>query len=217
MSLGIRIVMADDHEIFRDGFAVMFQNTNTIELVDQVSNGAFLVASVTKNLPDVVVTDIQMPTMDGIEATRIIRSKFPHIPVIAMTMFDDNYSIIEMLKAGATGYIGKNSGKQVVFEAIRAVYAGENYYCRSTSEKLSALISSGRFDPTNLETLDFSPIELRVISYICQDMETKEIAEKLSINWTTIKKIRMEILDKAGVGSTAGLIMFAVRSGIYKL
>ncbi len=216
MSVPIRIIMADDHEIFRDGFAAMFRNNKEIELVDQASNGAFLVALVTKHKPDVVLTDIQMDNMDGIEATKIIRKRFPEIPVIAMSMHEDNYSIMEMLKAGAIGYLVKNAGKQVVMEAIRSAYNGENYYCKTTSEKLSALITAGRFDPKNFVSLDFNPTELRIIGLTCNDKDSKQIAEELGISTKSVNQYRMHIMEKAGVKSTAGLIVFAIRNGMYK-
>lgn len=212
----IRIIMADDHEIFREGFAAMFHNNPGIELIAEAVNGAYLVSLVSTHKPDVVLTDIQMDVMDGIEATRIISKRFPETAVIAMSMYDDNYSILEMLKAGAIGYLVKNATKQVVMEAIRAAYAGENYYCRTASQRLSALITAGRYDPKNQVSLDFTPTELRIIRMICMDMDSRQIAAELLVSLYTVKTYRREIMEKAGVKSTSGLIMFAVRNGMVK-
>ena len=213
----IRIIMADDHEIFREGFAAMFRNHPEIELVDQASNGKFLIAQVEQHRPDIVITDIQMDGMDGIEATRIICQRFPSIAVIAMSMYDDNYTIMEMLKAGAVGYLVKNASKETVIAAIRSAFSGEHYYCRTSSQKLSALISAGRFDPNNPELVDFTPTELRIIRLICDGVDSKEIAEQLYIGKKVVEKYRMEIWEKAGVKSTAGLILFAIRNGMYRV
>lgn len=217
MSAMIRIVMADDHEIFRDGFAAMFRSCADIELVDQAPNGQFLLALVKRHLPDVVLTDIQMDPVDGIEVTRQISRQFPGMPVIALSMFGDNYSIMEMLQAGAMGYLLKNAGKEVVMEAIRSAYRGEPYYCRTASQKLSALIASGRFDPRKPETVDFNPTELRIIRMICEDMESQQIAEQLNCSLGTVNKYRARIMEKAGVKSTTGLIVYAMRNGVVRV
>ncbi len=217
MTATIRIVMADDHEIFRDGFASMFRSREDIELVDQASNGQFLLALVERHRPDVVLTDIQMDPVDGMEATRQITRRFPGTPIIALTMYEDNYSIMEMLKAGAKGYLLKNAAKEVVMEAIRSAFRGEPYYCRTASQKLSALISSGRFDPRNQEAVDFTATELRIIRMICEDMESRQIAEQLNTSLGSINRYRAQIMEKAGVKSTTGLIVYAMRNGLVKL
>jgi DNA-binding NarL/FixJ family response regulator len=209
--------MADDHELVRDGFAAMIEINKEFELVGQASNGEFLVSLVRQYQPDVVVTDIQMPVMSGLEATGIIKKQFPDMPIIAMSMYDENYSIMEMLSAGATGYIAKNSGKQVIYEAIRAAYTGENYYCRNISEKLTALITSRRFDPRNLQVLDFNATELRVIRLICEGLESSEISEKLSLSPVTLKKMRLEIMSKTDSKSSVQLMHFALKNGIFKV
>ncbi len=213
----IRIVMADDHEIFRNGFAALFQESRDMELMDLASNGAQLVAAVEKLRPDVVFTDIQMPVMNGTEATRIIHRRFPEIPVIAMSTFDDNQSILEMLRAGAIGYLGKYSTKDVVMEAARAAFRGETYYCRNTSQTISTLISSGRLDINTLETPDLSATDLRIIRMICDGMESAEIAEELKVSLSTVNRYRIEIAEKTGTKNLPSLVVYAVRNGIYKV
>jgi len=217
MTTPIRIVMADDHEIFRDGFAAMFRNRQDIELVDQASNGQVLLTLVERYRPDVVLTDIQMGPVDGVEVTRQITRRFPGTPVIALSMYEDNYSIMEMLRAGAMGYLLKNAGKEVVTEAILSASRGEPYYCRTASQKLSALIASGRFDPRNQEAADFTATELRIIKMICEDKESRQIAEELNISLGTINRYRAQIMEKAGVKSTTGLIVYAMRNGLVRM
>src|SRR5690349_5633525 len=109
MLLPIRIIMADDHELFRDGFAGMIKENQDMELVDQAPNGAFLVRQVEQLRPDVVVTDIKMETMDGVDATRIICKQFPGTRVIGLSVYDTPGRIREMLDAGAIGYLNKNA------------------------------------------------------------------------------------------------------------
>ena len=137
MSAKIRIVMADDHELFRDGFAGMFINSQEIEVVDMAPNGRFLLALVEKYRPDVVLTDIQMGPVNGFEVTREIVKYYPGIPVIALSMFGDSINILGMLQAGACGYLVKNARKETVIEAIRAASRGEKYYCQTASSQIS--------------------------------------------------------------------------------
>jgi DNA-binding NarL/FixJ family response regulator len=208
--------MADDHEIFRDGFAAMFTNNPQIELVEQVSNGQLLVAAVDKHKPDVVLTDIQMDTMDGLEATRIIHKRHPNISIIVMSMFEDYFTIIDMLKAGAIGYLVKNARKETIKEAIIAAYRGEAYYCKTASATISALISSGKLDPKNLELTEFNPTELRIIKLICMNKESQQIADEMGLHKKTVDRYRPDIMDKAGVKTMGELMMWAVRNGVYR-
>src|SRR5690348_11549499 len=103
----INILLADDHEIFRDGFRIMLKKQNKIVLVGEAENGKELIELTTSLQPDIIITDIKMPKIDGIEATRILANKYPHMGIIALTMFDDNHLIIDMLEAGARGYLIK--------------------------------------------------------------------------------------------------------------
>jgi DNA-binding NarL/FixJ family response regulator len=124
----IRLLMADDHEIFRDGFRLMLSKFTDITLVGEAENGLQLVELAKELDPDVIITDIKMPVMDGIEATQKIAEILPHIGIIGLSMFDENDLIIDMLEAGAQGFLIKNAGKVEITEAIRSVYNNEPYY-----------------------------------------------------------------------------------------
>lgn len=212
----IRILMADDHKIFREGFAAMFSGNPEITLLDMAADGRVLLNMVEKYRPDVVLTDIQMETMDGFEVTRHIVRHYPLIPVIALSMYEDNYSIIEMLRSGARGYLVKNAGKELVIEAIKSANRGDNYYCRTASRKISALIASGQYNPKDEAIREFSPTEVRILQLICEDYESKEIAEKMNMALPTINRYRVQLLEKAGVKNAAALVFFAVRNGLVR-
>jgi DNA-binding NarL/FixJ family response regulator len=137
--------------------------------------------------------------------------------VIAMSMYEDSHTIMEMLKAGATGYLVKNSGKKVVMDAIRAAHKGEHFYCRSASQKIAALTAAGRLNPNEQDRVDFTPIEERIIRLICEEYESKEIANELNLEVNNIAKYRKTIFQKAGVNSTAGLVLFAIRNGLFRI
>ena len=212
----IRILMADDHQIFREGFAAMFASSQEILLQDQAANGRILLAQVEKYRPDVVLTDIQMDPVDGFEVTRQLTKQHPEIPVIALSMYEDNYSIIEILRAGACGYLVKNAGKDAVTDAIKATYRGESFYCRTASRKISALIASGRYDPSENQSSEFSPTDRRILQLLCEDYDSKEIAEKMNISLVMINRYRMQLLEKAGVKTATALVFFAVKNGLVR-
>ena len=214
----IRIVLADDHDIFRDGFNVMLKKQSQFKLVGEASNGTELIEVTEKLMPDVVITDIKMPKLDGIEAARIITSKFPGIYIIALSMFDDDNLIIDMLEAGARGYLLKSAHKNEIFDAIRSVYNNETYYCKSTSGKLIQMIAQSRFNPHKQTPKPlFSKKEIEVIKMICQEASNKEIASRLFLSTRTIEGYRNRIQARIKAKNTAGIVIYAIKNGIYKL
>lgn len=214
----IRIVLADDHEIFRDGFNVMMKKQADIKLIGEAANGMELIEIAGKLLPDIILTDIKMPKIDGIEATKILTSRYPGINIIALSMFDDDNLVIDMLEAGAKGYLLKSAHKNEIIEAIKSVYKNENYYCKNTSTKLVQLIATSRFDPyKEVQKPLFSKKEIEMIRLICQEVTNKEIAAKLFLSIRTIEGYRERIQEKMRVKSTAGIVIYAIKTGIFKI
>ncbi|MET0242168.1 MAG: response regulator transcription factor, partial [Flavitalea sp.] len=190
----IRIVMADDHEIFRDGFRLMISRQDDIQLVGEAGDGKELVELVATLRPDVVVTDIKMPRMDGIEAAKTILQNHPDIGVIGLSMFDEEDLIIDMLEAGAKGYLLKNADKHEVAEAIRTVYQEEPYYCKHTSARLAQMIAKSKFNPYKKnKKIEFSEREIEIIRLICQELTNKEIADQLFLSIRTVEGYRLKI------------------------
>lgn len=213
----VDIIIADDHEIFRDGFKVMCSKEKSINIVGEAENGEDLLEKVRKLQPDVVITDIKMPKMDGIAVTKALSKEFPHIGVIALSMFDEQDLIVEMLEAGAKGYLIKNAQKQEIFDAIRTVHNNEPYYCNQTSTKLAGMIAASRFDTRKKpEALDFSEKELQIIKLICEEHSSREIADKLFLGVRTVEGYREKIQQKMKARNMAGVVVYAIRNGIYK-
>lgn len=214
----IRIILADDHEIFRDGFAGLLKKQDEIQLIGEASDGRELIALTGKLKPDVILTDIRMPNMDGIEATKILTHKFPHIYVIALSMFNDDNLVIDMMEAGAKGYLLKNAHKTEIIEAIKAVNKQEMYYCKQTSNKLIQLLAKSK-SGSYKESLrpKFSGKEVEVISLICQQCSNIEISKKLCLSIRTIEGYRKKIQEKMMVRNTAGIVVYAIKNGIYKI
>lgn len=213
MYLPIRVVIADDHEIFRNGFKLLFKNQKMIELAGEAEDGQSLVNLVKEVVPDVVITDIQMPGKDGIQACREIQEHFPKLPVIALTTFNDDSYVIDMLEAGARGYLLKNTNQAELLQAVKTVWEGSTYYCNATSQKLARLIAEKRYDP-HQEAIHFTERELDVIRLICQQMSNKEIASALKLSPRTVESHREKIQEKIGSRNIAGITIYAIKHKI---
>ncbi|HMK05164.1 MAG TPA: response regulator transcription factor [Ferruginibacter sp.] len=214
----IRIVLADDHEIFRDGFAGLFKKQTEIQLIGEASDGRELIALTEKLKPDVILTDIKMPNMDGIEATKILTQKFPGICVIALSMFNDDNLVIDMMEAGAKGYLLKNAHKTEIIEAIKTVYRQGMYYCKQTSDKLIKMLAKSKF---NLHKEPVRPTftvkEIEIIRLICEQRSNKEISNQLCLSIRTIEGYRKTIQEKMKVKTLAGIAIYAIRNNIYQI
>lgn len=214
----IKIIVADDHQMIREGFLTMFQKHPYISIAAEASNGVELVELTSIIKPDVVITDIKMPKMDGIEATRILNQEFPQIGIIAFTMYEEETSIIDMLEAGAQGYLIKSAAKEEIIEAINAIMDQRTYYCRETSTRLAQLITKSKFNPhKKISQSIFSKREKEIIVLICDGFFNKEIASQLNLSVRTVESYRERIQEKMQVKNTAGIVVYAIRKGIYKL
>ena len=215
MQYNIRLVIADDHEIFRDGLALMLSRQHDVVLAGQAGNGRQLLELVAREKPDIVMTDIKMPIMDGIEATRLLLQQYPDLKIIALSMFDEENLIVDMLEAGAKGYLLKNADKQEILDAINNVSEDRTYYCRHTSARLASMIVKSKFNPyKKSEQVSFNDREKEIIRMICQQCTTQEIGERLFLSKRTVEGYRTKILEKMNVKNTAGVVIFALRHHI---
>jgi DNA-binding NarL/FixJ family response regulator len=212
----IKVIIADDHEIFRDGLKLMLQKQPDIELLAEAEDGKELIEKTELLKPDVVITDVKMPRMDGASATRYLTEHHPDIGIIALTMFDEEEQIIEMLESGAKGYLLKNADKNEIKEAIQSVYEQTPYYCKHTSHRLAQLVAKSKFNPYRHKAkLEFADREKEIITYICEGITNKEIAEKIFLSVRTVEGLRMKIMEKMDVKNTAGIIIYAIKNGHY--
>jgi DNA-binding NarL/FixJ family response regulator len=212
----IRVLVADDHEIYRDGLRVMLKKQPDIEWVGEAENGQEVIKLVGTLKPHVVLMDIMMPVTDGIAATRALREFFPAVKVIALSMFNDDNLIVDMLEAGAKGYLLKNAEKKEILEAIKSVRQEKPYYCSSTSTRLAQLIGRSKYDPFERELKQqFSDKELEIIRLICKEFSNKEIAERLFISTRTVEGYRLKIQEKIKVRNVTGIVIYAVKHGIF--
>jgi DNA-binding NarL/FixJ family response regulator len=214
----INIVLADDHELIRDGFSVLINKMKDINLMADAINGKELIDITRQHKPDVIVTDIKMPVMDGIEATKLLSKEFPEIGIIALSMFDEKSLIVEMFEAGAKGFLLKNAQKEEIVEAIKTVHKGENYYCRETNKKMAEIFAESMQGKTGKHDskTELSEHEIEIIKLICKEMSNQEIADKLFMSKRTVEGHRAKILEKTNASNTAGIVLYAVKHEIYR-
>lgn len=214
----IDIILADDHEIFRDGFAVLMNKIPGINLIGEACNGMELIELARELKPDLIVTDIKMPVMNGIDATIQLKKELPDIGIIALSMFDEEPLIIDMLEAGAKGYILKHAQKDEIIAAVKSVYNNEPYYCTETNNKLVQMIANSTFNPyKKFSKPKLSKKEIDIIKLICREKSNKEIASTLYLSIRTVEGHRERILEKINAKNSVGLVLYAIKNKIFEV
>ncbi len=214
----IKIIIADDHSIYLDGLKLLLAPVGNMVIVAEAFNGQELIHAVKTYEPDVVLTDIIMPVMDGITAARKIFEFKPSIGVIALSMFNEEHYIVDMLEAGALGYLLKNASKDDIVSAITTVNMGKPYYSVESFNKLSSYLTRNKLNSIIKKNApSFTQKELEITRMVCMEKTNREIAEKLYLSIRTVEWYRIRIQEKMQVNGTAGMVVYAIRSGIYKL
>lgn len=215
MPAPIRILFADDHVLIRAGFQLMFKKNKDIRIAGEARDGEEVIRMAHELKPDVVVMDIGMPVMDGIEATKKLRTELPEIGVIALSVSNQDGQITDMLEAGARGYLLKNADESELSAAIKAVFEGGQYFCADTTPKLARIRAGSKVNiPENDTRPAFTEKELIVIRLICHQFSTKQIAAKLDLSIRTIDWYRVSIFHKMDVKNVAGVVMYAMKHQI---
>jgi len=206
----IKILLADDHSLVREGFRMILEAHSDIQIVGQAGNGREAVDLAAKLHPDVVVMDVAMPELNGIEATRRILETLPRTRVLALSMHKDAVYVREVLRAGARGYLLKDSDDADLVAAVRAVAKGEGYLSPSVSESVLSDYRRHVTDPLDL----LSSREREVLQMIAEGKTNKEIATSLNLSVYTVEAHRGRVMEKLNLHSTSELVRFALRSGL---
>jgi len=213
----IKVYIADDHKIIRDGLISLLSTEVGIEVVGEADNGRTAEKQVRKLKPDVVIMDIDMPKLNGIDATRLIVKERPDTKVLGLSVHSEEYCISAMLKAGVSGYLTKESSFEEVTKAIRSVYNGENFLSGSiTSIVLRDHIENLK-NREEVEVQEASNREREVIQLVAQGKSSKDIAVALSISVNTVIRHRHNIMEKFGLKNTADMTRYAVRERLISL
>lgn len=210
MKKKIRILLADDHAVVRQGFRMILAGQSDMEILGEAGNGREAVELTEKLQPDVVVMDVAMPELNGIEATRRIATAAPHSRVLALSMHKDSVYVREILRAGARGYLLKDAADSDLLAAVRAVSRGEGYLSPAISE---AVLSDYRRHVTNPIDL-LTSREREVLQMIAEGKTNKEIANILNLSVYTVDAHRGRIMEKLNLHSTTELVRFAIRNGL---
>jgi DNA-binding NarL/FixJ family response regulator len=215
----IKIIIADDHEVFRVGLKILFMDQPDFQVAAEADDGKTLISALKNAKADIVLTDINMPKLDGIAASRLINKEFPGIGIIGISRSNEIYRVNHMIEAGAKGYLLKSVKKEEIFNAITEVYNHQNYFCRATTTALvnnsSSLLTVGKGGKPQSSRL--SDKEIRIIKLICDEYSAKEISNEFFQSCRTVEGWRLKILEKLNVKNTAGIVKYAIRNGIYLL
>jgi two-component system, NarL family, response regulator NreC len=206
----IRILLADDHALVRQGFRMILEAQPDMEIVGQAGNGNEAVELAEKLKPDVVVMDVAMPELNGTEATRRLAASTPRTRVLALSMHKDSVYVREILRAGARGYLLKDSGDTDLVAAVRAVAKGEGYISPAVSDAVLTDYRKHVTDPLDLLT----GREREVLQSIAEGKTNKEIATSLNLSVYTVEAHRGRIMEKLNLHSTGELVRFALRNGL---
>ena len=211
----IKIAIADDYRIFRDGLKISLSADADIEFLHEADNGEDLISNIEKQRPNVVLMDLKMPIMDGMEATQIIRKKYNDIKILVVSMYDDDKFIIHLMEIGANGYLLKNAEPDEIRKAIHSV-AENGYYFNDLVNKalLKKLVLKNNIKPSFNENVELTERELEVLKLICEEKTAAEIAKVIFLSPRSVEGIRQRLIDKIGVRNTAGLVMFAAKNNI---
>ncbi|WP_158826155.1 response regulator transcription factor [Mucilaginibacter lacusdianchii] len=213
----IKIAIADDSKIFRDGLKVGLMRDERFNVILEAENGSRLLTGLEQITPDVILMDLKMPVMDGIEATKEVKKLYKNIKVLIVTMYDDDKFIAHLMENGANGYLLKNADPDEICQAINAVHENDVYFNDLVSKALlKKLVTKGNVKPSFKPDIQLSERELEVLNLICEERTTAEIGEKIFLSPRSVEGIRQRLIDKVGVRNTAGLVMFAVKNGIVK-
>jgi len=205
----IKAVIADDHQMFIDGIRSILENVSDISIVAEGKDGLELIKAVEEESPDIVLTDIRMPGMDGIAATKYLKEHYPEIPVMALSMFDQEEEIIEMLKAGASGYIIKKAGKDELVTAIHKLVNQRKYFSPSISGKVDKWINNP--DEINSKS-ELTRRERQILKLIAEGKTSQQIAKNLKISKYTVDTHRKNIHKKLDIKTNTGLVKYVLEN-----
>lgn len=210
----ISYIIADDHKIFRQGLKMALMDDHKLKCIGEAGNGLELLDVLKTKTADVVLLDLKMPEMDGVEALKILKEHNPELKVIVLTMFDDEHFILHMMEAGANGYLLKNADPAEIKNAIHSVYDNVYYFNDLVNTTLLRKVVLLKNAPRFKEEIKLNEKETEILKLICQEYTAAEIGKKIFLSTRTIEGIRSVLLEKVGVRNTAGLVMYAVKNGI---
>lgn len=210
----ITVAMADDHALFRAGVKTVLASKKDVQLIGEADNGLQLLNLLKEVVPDIILLDIQMPIMDGIQALYEIKRDYPNVKVLILSMHNDHSMITKLMEIGANAYLTKNSDSETIYRAIKVCYEQDFFYNELTNKALFSGLRTMRPEAETLHDINLTEKELQILKLMCEERSTKEIADIVDISPRTVEAIRDKLKTKTGAKSMAGLVMYAVKNGI---
>jgi len=208
------ILLVEDHEMIRDAVRTYFDENDEFNLLDEAQNGLQALSLIKSNNYDLILTDINMPKMDGLELMKNLRSDFPDQKTLVLSMFDDGIHIKNMIELGANGYVLKNVSKTELFTAMTQIIDGDDYFSKEVYDTLIKNISKRVPKARLTKESSISDREKEVLIMIASEFSNQEIADKLFISIRTVETHKRNLLEKTGCKNVAGLVMYAVEREI---
>lgn len=215
-----KVILVDDHKLFRDGLKFVIMQMDNLEVVAEASNGKEFLDIIEKQEADLVLMDISMPELNGIEATKLAIAKNPKLKILALSMFCDEEYYFQMIQAGVMGFVLKESGKNELEEAISAILKGESFFSQNFSEKLLliSIIQPKNSNPKTKIELNLQKGEKRGSpKLICEGMSNSQIADKLFISLRTVEGHKSNLITKTGVKNSISLVMCALKNKLVEI
>ena len=217
MAKKIKIIIAEDHALYRDGLKTMLGLYDEFEIIAEAVDGSELIKMFEFHRPDVVLMDINMPILNGIEATKFVSTHFDDTKIIAITMNDEKSSIMDMMDAGANGYVLKSEDKEEIIKAIYTVLNGDDYYSKNVENSIINLIHSKKSTDNYKKSVYFNEKEIQLINYLCEEFNSDEIAKTMFLSKKTIDGLRLKIKNELNVRNSIGIVKYAIKNGLYKI
>ena len=211
------LILVDDHELFRNGLKTMLEMGGIANVIGEASNGREFLSLLEKHIPDLVLMDIDMPQLNGIEATRQAVQKFPHIKILVLSMFGELEYYHQMIEAGAKGFLLKNSNKVDLEKAIGKVLNGSSYFSDELLQDLVKSIQAKEPHKNSTEGPKFNEKEIGILKLMCQGYSNEEIAEALFLSAKTVANYRNNLLTKTGCKNSTNLVFYAIKHQIIEI
>ena len=207
-----KIIIADDHTMFLQGIVSLLDVEENINIVGKATNGIELFQIIENSIPDIILLDISMPQMDGIQVTKIIKQKFPSVKILIVSTHSNIQMIAKLIRMGVDGYLLKNAEKRELLHAIETIQNGTTYFCKEVEEKNDDNNSKIKYE--TFQITELSSREKEILILIAQEFTGSEIAEKTFISLNTVNTHRRNLISKLNVKNTAGLVKYAIEYGL---
>ncbi|HEY0030794.1 MAG TPA: response regulator transcription factor [Bacteroidia bacterium] len=214
MTKSIKLAIIDDQALFRNGIVSLLRDYKEMEVVIEASNGMELLAQVETGKPDIILLDLEMPVMDGIKATELLKDKYPGIKILILTGHNDEAMVLHLIEKGAHGFLMKDTNIEIIIEAIHSIKENGYYFNDRVSKiMVGGLVKRKKINPF-FNNAKLSDREIEVVRLISKEFKNSEIADKLFINIRTVDRHRENILRKINARNSIGLVMYAVKNNL---